>query len=80
MFVAINIETHPASDANAHPTGDWVPCDRVRHVTNENKLNHTSNFGNSFGSDSGDSRLMMMSEQFVTVNAISMPAETKSSR
>lgn len=80
ISVAINIAEHPVIDATPQPREERDPCDKIRQVTNEKKLNHASNFGNSLGSDPGDSIRIMMSEQLVTVNATRMPAETKSSR
>ena len=75
IFVAIDTDTGPRK----HPIIQ-LTCDTARHVKNENKLNHARYFCNRFGSASGDLRLNMISDEFVAVNAIRMPALTKSSR
>jgi hypothetical protein len=79
IFVAINTDTGPRRQPIIQPSGSFT-CDTARHVKNENKLNHARCFCNRFGSASGDLRLIMIREQLVTVNAISIPALTKSSR
>ena len=70
-FIAIITEKVP----NSNPM-----IDMARQVKNANRLNHANRLRNKFGCDSGDLRLIMISEQLVTVNATNTPADTKSSR
>ena len=55
-------------------------CEAARHVKNEHKLKRPSSFCNRCGFVCGDSLLIKTKLQFVVVNAISIPALTKSSR
>lgn len=79
IFLAIKIDIHPSIATMTQLTGDGK-CEADRHVKKEDKLKRPSSFCSKCGLDSGDCRRIISSEEFVVVKAISIPADTKSSR
>lgn len=79
IFRAIKIHMKPNIAPVIKLVGDGR-CEAARHVKNEHKLKRPSSFCSRYGLVSGDSLLIRTKLQFVVVNAISIPALTKSSR
>ena len=79
IFRATKIDMKPNIAPIIKLSGDGR-CETAMHVKNEHKLKRPSSFCSRYGFVCGDSLLIRIKLQFVVVNAISIPADTKSSR
>ena len=78
--IDINNDNRPRMLPKPQRIDFTVMCEKHMHDENANILYQDKFFSNRCGSDSGDLLLIIISEQFVIVNASKMPALTKSSR
>mmetsp|Transcript_4154 Transcript_4154/g.5634 ORF Transcript_4154/g.5634 Transcript_4154/m.5634 type:complete len:207 (-) Transcript_4154:1328-1948(-) len=70
----------PKQTAKNIPTSVLVPCTKIMADKKDSPLKSRSNFSSRKGRSSGESRLIITSDEFVMENATKIPADTKSSR